>query len=103
MEFLESVFEDFYLSTQTIIFVDSTLTALSLYDFLSDFGSSVGLFYDYMTFQERKDTLNYFRSGLIRVLIATDILSRGYSLNSVQFVINYNVPAIEKYGRLVAE
>ncbi|MBI5857884.1 MAG: DEAD/DEAH box helicase [Sphingobacteriales bacterium] len=41
---------------------------------------------------ERENALNAFTSGRIPVLIATDILSRGIDIDSIDVVINYDVP-----------
>ncbi len=40
----------------------------------------------------RERALNGFRSGKIRVLVATDIAARGIDVSSITHVINYNLP-----------
>ncbi|PPR77575.1 MAG: ATP-dependent RNA helicase RhlE [Alphaproteobacteria bacterium MarineAlpha3_Bin5] len=40
----------------------------------------------------RQRSLNKFRSGTIRVLVATDLASRGIDVDSVSHVINYELP-----------
>ncbi|MFA9423147.1 MAG: DEAD/DEAH box helicase, partial [Sedimentibacter sp.] len=40
----------------------------------------------------RQQALNYFKSGEIRVLVATDIAARGIDINELSHVINYNLP-----------
>lgn len=42
---------------------------------------------------ERENTLTAFTSGRIPVLVATDILSRGIDIDTIDVVINYDVPA----------
>ena len=42
--------------------------------------------------QNREDVLSEFRSGNLKVLVATDILSRGIDIEDVDLVINYDVP-----------
>lgn len=54
--------------------------------------------------QERNDILNEFRSGKTRVLITTDLLSRGIDVQQVSLVINYDLPTnpesyIHRIGR----
>lgn len=42
--------------------------------------------------KEREDVLNRFRSRETRVIVATDVLSRGIDIKDINLVINYNVP-----------
>lgn len=42
--------------------------------------------------QDREKTLNAFKSKTLRVLVATDILSRGIDVDDIDLVINYDVP-----------
>lgn len=41
---------------------------------------------------KREDVLMQFKSGRLPILIATDILSRGIDIDSIDLVINYDVP-----------
>lgn len=41
---------------------------------------------------EREDVLAHFRSKRTRVLVATDVLSRGIDIKDINLVINYDVP-----------
>ncbi len=42
--------------------------------------------------KEREKALNKFRTGEERILIATDVSSRGIDIPDVQYVINYDLP-----------
>ena len=42
--------------------------------------------------EKREEVLMHFKSGRIKVLIATDILSRGIDIDNIGLVINYDVP-----------
>lgn len=42
--------------------------------------------------KEREDVLMRFRSKRTRILVATDVLSRGIDIKDINLVINYNVP-----------
>jgi ATP-dependent RNA helicase RhlE len=43
--------------------------------------------------REREAVLGRFKARQIRVLVATDVLSRGIDIKDISLVINYNVPA----------
>ena len=42
--------------------------------------------------QERDQVIDQFRKGASRILIATNVLSRGFDVSSVTLVVNYNMP-----------
>ncbi len=42
--------------------------------------------------KEREATLGRFRSGKVKVLIATDVMSRGIDVDDISHIINYDVP-----------
>ena len=44
----------------------------------------------------RTDTLNDFKSGKLKVLVATDLMARGIDINDLPFVINYDLPRSPK-------
>lgn len=43
--------------------------------------------------QQREDVLAKFRAKRIRILVATDVLSRGIDIKDINLVINYDVPS----------
>ena len=45
-----------------------------------------------LTQDEREEKLQGFKSGRIPVLVATDVLSRGIDIDTIDVVINYDVP-----------
>ena len=48
--------------------------------------------------KEREETIRNFENKKNRILIATDILSRGIDIKDVELVINYEVPKdVEDY------
>jgi superfamily II DNA/RNA helicase len=42
--------------------------------------------------QQREDVLSSFRSKRTRVLVATDVISRGIDIKDINLIINYDVP-----------
>jgi ATP-dependent RNA helicase RhlE len=57
----------------------------------SDFYTVEGISSD-LEQAEREEVLLRFRSKKTRVLVATDVLSRGIDIKDINFVINYDVP-----------
>jgi ATP-dependent RNA helicase len=77
---------------QCIIFVNSVGVADELTSKLETSGFSVNKIHGSMETSERTEVLRDFRLGLIRVLIATDVLSRGIDVEQIGIVINYDIP-----------
>jgi translation initiation factor 4A len=77
---------------QCIIFVNSVKNADELTEKLEADGYAVGKIHGALEGIQRNDVLKNFRIGLIRVLIATDILSRGIDVEQIGIVINYDIP-----------
>lgn len=44
----------------------------------------------------RTESLTLFKSGKLRVLVATDLIARGIDINNLPFVINYELPRSPK-------
>jgi superfamily II DNA/RNA helicase len=42
--------------------------------------------------EQREETIRSFKNKKIRILVATDILSRGIDIKGIELVINYEVP-----------
>ena len=53
---------------------------------------TVGAIHGQMEWDERKAIMDEFRSGKVRVLLATDLLARGIDVQQVSVVINYDIP-----------
>jgi ATP-dependent RNA helicase RhlE len=64
----------------------------------------VGTLHSDRSQSQRNTALASFRSGRVRVLVATDVAARGIDVDDIAFVINYEVPAtaddyIHRVGR----
>lgn len=44
--------------------------------------------------KDRLDVMNQFRSGQVKILIATDVSARGIDIQNVDYVINYDLPDV---------
>ena len=50
--------------------------------------------------RERETTLGKFREGRLKILVATDVASRGIDVQDVTFVVNYDFPGnVEEYWK----
>lgn len=49
------------------------------------------------THEEREQTMRDFRSGKLKILIATDVSARGIDIPNVEYVINYDLPETPEY------
>ena len=59
---------------------------------------SVAAIHGDMPQKERNIIMDDFRNGVNRVLISTDLLSRGIDIQQVSIVINYDIPqTVENY------
>lgn len=78
---------------QSIIFVRTRADAASLTQRMRNEGHAVSVLYGGdMTPEERDRVIDEFRSGTTRVLITTNVLSRGVDVLAVSAVINYDLP-----------
>ncbi len=84
--------------SQTIIYCNSRRSVDSLTRQLQEANFSVECIHGDMSQEERNKIMNEFREGTCRVLISTDLLSRGIDVQQVSLVINYDIPNnIESY------
>ncbi|KAJ2489914.1 putative RNA helicase [Coemansia sp. RSA 2050] len=75
-----------------IIFVGQCKAAESLRVMLHELGFRVTALHSKMAQQERLNSLARFRAEAVRILIATDVGSRGLDIPSVEMVVNMHVP-----------
>jgi len=78
--------------TQSIIYVNHKSTVEWLSKNLEEKDFTVGSISGGMDHEERNDVMTKFRAGDIRVLISTDLLSRGIDVQQVSLVLNYDIP-----------
>lgn len=83
---------------QSIIYCNSMRSVEYLTNMLQKNNFMVSCIHGQMTPSEREMTMSEFRSGKSRVLVSTDLLSRGIDVQQVSVVINYDIPTkIESY------
>ena len=62
------------------------------YDYLKDLGYSVDKIHGGMLQKDRISTMEKFKKGDFRILVATDIASRGIDVEGITHVINIDIP-----------
>jgi translation initiation factor 4A len=78
---------------QAIIFVNTKQRSEELAKQMICDGHMVSLIHGDMSNEDRRIIIDQFRSGINRVLVATDLLARGIDVQQVNLVINYDFPA----------
>jgi translation initiation factor 4A len=96
-EVLSDIYDTISVS-QGIIFVNSKQKAIFLKELLEKRNFTVGMIHGGYNQYERNDIMNDFKIGKTRILITTDILSRGIDIQQISLVINYDIPfKVEPY------
>ena len=78
--------------TQSIIYVNSKNILNNLYDRLSRDEYPVSYIHGDMQTIEREKNLNDFKNGITRIMLSTDLLSRGIDIQQLSLVINFDLP-----------
>lgn len=86
--FLLSQFRDI----SVIVFVSDKSICETIHVLLKDLGMSVVHIHSMMKQSERLEAIHLLKSGLIKILVATDVASRGLDIPCVGLVVNYSLP-----------
>jgi ATP-dependent RNA helicase RhlB len=77
---------------RVMVFANRRDETQALKDKLSSYGISCGLLSGDVSQDLRLRTLEAFRAGKIKVLVATDVAARGLHIEGVSHVVNYSLP-----------
>jgi len=88
---LKDLYETISVS-QSIIYCNSVRRVMDLYDAMKKDDFPVCCIHSGMEKGERTESYTQFKSGKYRVLISTDLTSRGIDIQQVSTVINFDVP-----------
>ncbi len=75
-----------------IIFAGSKNSVDDIARALQSLALGVRAFHSGFEQSERETIMRQFRSGEIKILVATDIVSRGIDINDIDLIINYDIP-----------
>ncbi|MCS7277760.1 MAG: DEAD/DEAH box helicase [Aquificaceae bacterium] len=75
-----------------IIFVKTKKDARDLAEELKKRGFNVVSLHGDMTQKQRENSLRLFKEGKVKIVVATDVASRGLDIKGVSLVINYHIP-----------
>jgi len=78
--------------SQCIIYANSVKRVIDLYEAMKEDSFPVCCLHSSMDKFEREKVFKDFRSGLSRVLISSNVTSRGIDIQQVAIVINFDVP-----------
>jgi len=81
---------------QVLVFASSTFRADSIADKLRKNGINASAIHSKKSQSARNEALYKFKEGKIRVLVATDLISRGIDIQFLPHVINYELPRSPK-------
>ena len=81
---------------QVLVFASSVYKADNIADKLRKNGIDAAAIHSKKSQGARTDALSKFKLGKLRVLVATDLLSRGIDIEFLPYVINYELPRSPK-------
>lgn len=79
-------------NSSVIVFANRRDQTRDLYEALRKDGVSCGILSGEVAQQKRTRTLQQFKNGTIKVLVATDVAGRGIHIDDISHVVNYNLP-----------
>jgi ATP-dependent RNA helicase RhlE len=79
---------------RAIVFTRTKHRTNQVHKYLSEYGVKTERIHGNRSQAQRLDALKKFKAGQTRVLVATDIAARGIDVSELEYVINFDVPAI---------
>ncbi|MFN3471484.1 MAG: DEAD/DEAH box helicase [Aquificaceae bacterium] len=88
---LEKILRE-HLLEKVIVFVKTKKDAKDITEELKRKGFNVVSLHGDMTQRQRENSLRLFKEGKVKIVVATDVASRGLDIKGVSLVINYHIP-----------
>lgn len=80
----------------TLVFCNHREAVERISEILSEQGLAHGVFHGGMEQEDREKALLKFRNGSYRILITTDLASRGLDIPEIEYIIHYQLPHNEE-------
>ncbi|KAH9491632.1 putative ATP-dependent RNA helicase ddx27 [Bulinus truncatus] len=80
-----------------IVFIQTKVQAHRMHILLGLLGINVGELHGNLSQAQRLETLKKFKEGLVDVMLATDLASRGLDIEGVKTIINFTMPSTIKH------
>ena len=97
INFLEQLLTDKKIMHKVLVFVSSKKLADDLFEKINKlFPEEMGIIHSNKSQNFRFDTYRKFQSGTYRILITTDLISRGLDISGASHVINFDLPEIQE-------
>src|SRR3989344_4661359 len=91
MPLLEKILYDY--KGSTLVFARTKHGAKKVMEAIKVLGHKVAEIHGNRSLGQRRDALDGFKSGKYRVLVATDIASRGIDVKGIELVVNFDLPS----------
>ncbi|AMM49940.1 RNA helicase [Rufibacter sp. DG15C] len=91
--FLERVVQE-NAGSKILVFVRTKVRAERVHEAMKRVGIVTETLHGDKDQKERLTSLNRFKKGEVKVLVATDVSSRGIDIPSVEYVVNYDLPEV---------
>lgn len=91
--FLERLIND-HPDSKILVFVRTKVRAERVYKAMERVGVACQTIHGDKEQQDRLEVMDQFRDGALKVLIATDVSSRGIDIPNVDYVVNYDLPDV---------
>lgn len=87
---LEKILKDY--KGSALVFVRTKFGVSNLTEKIKEFGHTAEEIHSNLSLRQRRRSLDNFKSGRSRVLVATDIAARGLDVSGIELVVNYDLP-----------
>lgn len=82
-------------NSRIIVFINYRDAGIRIYDYLRDNNIPTGIYNGSLEQIEREKAIEMFNNGSFKVLVSTDLGSRGLDIDSVEHIIHYHMPLSE--------
>jgi len=102
IDFVSSIYDSLNVG-QSMIFVNTKRAGQNVANALERRGLTISYLSSDLTKEERRDVFEEFVRGNSKVLLSTNVLSRGIDVRAVTHVINFDVPLLHPHNENIAD